>query len=68
MNKPEYITVLKECPMCHANTSVTLPKDSYMRWRSGNLIQSAWPEGDTEERETLISGLCGSCQVEVFDE
>lgn len=68
MNKPEYITVLKKCPFCHASISVTLPKDSYMCWKSGDTIQSAWPEGTTAERETLISGLCGICQAEVFDE
>lgn len=68
MNKPEYITVLKKCPFCYASTGVTLPKDSYIRWKLGDTIQNAWPEGATVERETLISGLCGTCQAEVFDE
>lgn len=68
MSKPEYVTVLKECPFCHANTSVTLPKDSYTRWKSGSSIQDAWPGGSATERETLISGLCDVCQGDVFDE
>ena len=50
--------VTKICPKCNKPSYVDIPKDAYEKWQFGLLIQDAWPEGSTTERETLISGLC----------
>lgn len=58
--------VAKVCPVCGQTAQVSIPVESYDKWRTGTLLQKAWPEGSATERETLISGLCPRCQEGVF--
>ena len=60
--------ITKICPKCNKPSYVDIPKDAYEEWRVGLLIQDAWPEGSTTERETLISGLCKDCQEGVCND
>ena len=60
--------ITKVCPKCNKPSYVDIPKDAYEKWQFGLLIQDAWPEGSTTERETLISGLCKDCQEGVFND
>lgn len=49
------------CPMCGAETIVTMRIDSYQAWIGGEPIQRAAPELTPEQRERLISGTCPDC-------
>ena len=60
--------ITKICPKCNKQSYIDIPKDAYEKWQFGILIQEAWPEGSTTEREMLISGLCKDCQEGVFDD
>lgn len=60
--------ITKICPKCAQPSYVDIPKDAYERWQFGLLIQDAWPEGTSTERETLVSGLCKNCQEGVFND
>ena len=35
--------------------------DDYTSWENGELIQNAMPYLTADEREVLISGICGPC-------
>lgn len=58
--------VRRECPFCDNVSEVLIPKAAYKKWRAGEALQRAWPEGAASDREILISGICYYCQDEVF--
>lgn len=60
------MTLVKKCPMCGVDTTITVSSQEYANWKGGMLIQNAMPELDIETRETLISGLCASCQDKLY--
>lgn len=55
-----------ECRACGQSILVSLPLDAYEAWVNGTLLQVAWPEGDTDSREMLISRTCSTCWDEIF--
>ena len=59
--------ILKICPFCHSQSLISVMEDELLTWRSGTLIQKALISNTPEERETLISGICASCQKEIFE-
>lgn len=60
------VTVSCSCPFCGKETALLVPARGYLRWQDGELIQNALPDLSASERETLISGLCESCQADIF--
>lgn len=59
--------VTNRCPFCGANNEVTVNSRQLMAWMVDNIpIQVAMPDLPTEDRETLISGICKPCQKKVF--
>jgi hypothetical protein len=60
--------VICECPFCGKTYDVKVPVDGYLAWANGKTIQEAMPNISAEVRESLISGLCSSCQKEFFIE
>ena len=59
----------KTCPCCKATTLVKVDKVKYDSWKEGNgLIQNIMPEFNPADRETLVTGLCNTCQNDVFEE
>ena len=42
--------------------------DDYTSWENGELIQTALPYLTADEREVLISGMCGPCFDNVWGE
>ena len=54
------------CPFCGKVTELLVPSRGFYRWTEGELIQNALPDLTATERETLISGLCESCQDSIF--
>lgn len=63
------ITIPCVCPICHKTTEITVSLEQYNRYMfTSALIQDVFPEMDIHTRETIISGMCLSCQEEFFVE
>lgn len=56
------------CICCGIKKVYHLRLDRVLAWRSGMLIQDAFPELSAEDREFLISGLCPKCWNNIFNE
>lgn len=54
------------CPDCGGKTVMRLDPDRFHAWVNGKLIQHAFPDLNPTQRETLITGLCDSCQDELY--
>jgi hypothetical protein len=61
-----YVSNTVHCPGCEILSHVMVPTLGAARWLEGLSIQDAMPELTTTQRETLISGLCFTCQAEIF--
>lgn len=57
-----------ECPLCHDvhDYEVDIQPKQYNEWISGKLIQDAMPNLSPADRELFVTGMCYSCQAEVF--
>jgi hypothetical protein len=55
------IEIMGNCPRCVDFFSITVPHDDYLKWQAGTLIQEAFPYMSIDDRELLISGVCGEC-------
>ena len=49
------------CLMCEIPHEICFDKIGWLRWRSGEHIQQAMPYLTSDEREILISKICGRC-------
>lgn len=64
----ELITIERVCPLCGQTHTITVREDGFDRWYYGwEYVQTAMPELSDTERESLLSGLCPSCQDLLFD-
>jgi hypothetical protein len=57
--------------VCHRDetvTKVTVPGGGLFQYNNGAFVQDAFPDLSSEDRETLMTGLCHSCQTKVFAE
>ena len=59
------------CPMCGKDTENPIFKEDnvgeiLLKLSTGMMIQSAAPNLSAETRELLISGMCSTCQSELF--
>ena len=63
-----YKTFVIVCPNCHTLHNLLVNAEGFKKWQSGELIQKALPELSGDEREMLITGICGSCWNELFSE
>jgi hypothetical protein len=50
------VTMSKMCDAKKDIYSITVDKESYDRWKAGELIQNVFPDLSIEEREFMISG------------
>lgn len=64
----DVITIAKQCPFCGKEYTFEVPAEGYYEYRMGSLIQNAFPTLSPTEREYLVSGLCDTCQKEIFGE
>lgn len=62
------MTVNKTCMVCNKTHAIEIDQDAFVRWMQGELIQNVAPELSDDDRELLISGVCGPCFDEVFGE
>lgn len=60
------VPAIVTCCKCGTTKTYMLPLHNTIAWRSGMLIQDAFPDLPAEDREFLISGLCPECWNELF--
>ena len=56
------------CAKCDAEVLISVEYDDYEAWRNGELIQNAMPYLTADQREILISSICGDCFDLMFPE
>lgn len=62
-------TIMKEvvCKVCSTKHVVIAPTAGYLRWAKGQAkIQEALPGLSEDDRELLVSGICGQCFDKMF--
>lgn len=57
----ETITIEVRCISCGTVHQVTVNKRDFIEWRAGGLIQNVMPYLTADQRELLISRICGEC-------
>lgn len=58
---PETMKIGLTCSHCEQTKILTVPIEGYASWVAGDLIQDALPNLAPEDRELLISKICGDC-------
>lgn len=56
------------CPICGKSYIVTVPHDGFIAWRNGSRIQDCMPSLSNEDREALMTGICGECWERMYGE
>ena len=56
------------CVQCGQKREIECTEAEYKAWRGGTRIQDAMPRTPAEQRELLISGICGACFDKMFKE
>ena len=57
-----------ECIMCKIPQAVTVTTQAFFNWQHGTFVQNAFPEATSDQREFLVSGICGKCFDKMFAE
>ena len=60
------IDITCKCPFCGKVSTITCYKDAWDEYKQGALVQDVFFDMDKHSRETLISGLCFSCQESFY--
>lgn len=60
--------VVATCNVCYQQEHFNLLINLWNRWQGGELIQRCFPQLTPDEREILISGICGDCFDKMFKE
>ena len=58
--------VVSQCIKCTRTETVLVKKTDLIAWKQGEYIQNAMPYLTVDERELLISGICGECFDNMF--
>ena len=58
--------VAVDCVQCKETQHLTVGTADLTNWENGELIQNAMPYLTADEREVLISGICGTCFDNMF--
>lgn len=62
----EKTTLWATCNRCKDQVEMKVVQVDYEAWENGKLIQDAMPYLSADEREVLISGICGPCFDKMF--
>lgn len=54
--------------MCGRTQEINITEEQYKRWKAGEHLQDVAPNLTADEREILISGICGICFDKIFAE
>lgn len=60
------IEIEAQCIKCRAVTPITVTVQELKAYWNGSVIQEAFSNLDCDQRELLISGICGKCFDDVF--
>jgi hypothetical protein len=63
---PSTMSVEVTCIKCQTTHHIIVPVAGYAAWRNGILIQDALPELTDDQREILLSRICGPCFDAIF--
>ena len=61
-----FVVLKVTCKFCKKDHEIMVTKEGYRNWHSGMLIQKAFPRMTPDNRELLISAICGKCWINVF--
>lgn len=56
------------CNVCKVAHIIRVPRAGYMSWLKGARIQDVMPNISADDRELLISGMCGKCFDKLFED
>ena len=59
-------TVVVGCIKCAEAQHITVGNADLDSWENGALIQDAMPYLSADDREILISGICGECFDKIY--
>lgn len=62
--------ILYYCKFCNKEVLITVDEEDIKKYENGALIQQAFPYLTSDEREIMLSGMCGDCwekYMESFD-
>ena len=59
-------TIEITCHNCKKHFSITMTDQQYKDYNEGCYVQEIFPEKTADERELLISGMCGNCFDNMF--
>ncbi len=62
------LTVDIQCKKCNKLINIPYNQDAVNKWKAGALIQDVMPNLNADQRELLISGICGPCYDQMFSE
>ena len=62
----EKTTMWSTCRVCKNQVEMQVHIEDVTAWENGKLIQDAMPYLSADEREVLISGICGPCFDKMF--
>jgi hypothetical protein len=57
----------RTCKVCKEESVMEMWQADYEAWQNGAYIQDSAPYLSVDERELLISGICGSCFDCIFE-
>jgi len=56
------------CLDCKKIVTLKVSYPDFKAWKNGTSIQDAFPYLTANEREILVSGICGECFDKLFEE
>jgi hypothetical protein len=59
--------VAKQCPDCKKDYEVYVLVSDHKIWEGGAFVQNAFPYLTADEREILITGICGPCYDKICE-
>lgn len=60
-------TIKVTCFKCKKEYTINVTEDDYLNWKEGGmLVQDAFPYLSANERELLMSRICGTCFDKMF--
>lgn len=62
------IDVEVRCPICGKSYIITVPYEGFRNWQDGGRIQRCLPTLSNEDRESLMTGICGDCWDKLYGE
>ena len=58
--------LMVECRECNVVHLVMVPSEGWKKWQEGGHIQHCMPDLADDDRELLLSKICGKCFKELF--